>query len=74
MKRLFRGDPRALTLLRGLETGELAEEEFERRFAELLGVDEAADLIEGMFAGCSPTSRWSPRSRGDPRARHPDRA
>jgi epoxide hydrolase-like predicted phosphatase len=48
---LFRGDARALKLLRGLETGELADEEFERQFGALLGVDEHEGLIERMFAG-----------------------
>ena len=34
VRELFRGDAEALALLRGLETGELADAEFERRFGE----------------------------------------
>jgi len=51
---LFRGDPRAIGLLRGLETGELADAEFEQRFGELLGIDDRDGLIERMFAGLRP--------------------
>jgi epoxide hydrolase-like predicted phosphatase len=54
VKRLFREDPDAMACLRGLETGKLEEEEFEERFAKLLGLDEAAGLIEGMFRGMLP--------------------
>jgi epoxide hydrolase-like predicted phosphatase len=41
---LFRSDPTGHELLVGLEIGTLPESEFEKRFAELLGVD-SADLI-----------------------------
>ncbi|MQA74546.1 MAG: HAD-IA family hydrolase [Solirubrobacterales bacterium] len=54
---LFRGDGRALALLRGLETGELADPEFERRFGELLGLDEHDGLITRMFAGVATDER-----------------
>jgi epoxide hydrolase-like predicted phosphatase len=54
VKRLFREDPDALADLRGLETGELEEAEFERRFADRLGLDDATDLIESMFRGMLP--------------------
>ena len=54
VKRLFREDPEAMACLRGLETGKIAEDEFEQRFAELLGLDEAADLIDSMFRGMLP--------------------
>jgi FMN phosphatase YigB (HAD superfamily) len=54
VKRLFREDPGALADLRGLETGELEEAEFEKRFADRLGLDDATDLIEGMFRGMLP--------------------
>ena len=40
VRELFRGDTEALTLLRGLETGALADSEFERRFGGLIGVGE----------------------------------
>jgi epoxide hydrolase-like predicted phosphatase len=55
VKRLFREDPGALADLRRLETGELEEGEFERRFAERLGLSEATDLIESMFRGMLPS-------------------
>jgi putative hydrolase of the HAD superfamily len=54
VKRLFREDPAALADLRQLETGALEEAEFERRFADRLGLDEATDLIESMFRGMLP--------------------
>jgi epoxide hydrolase-like predicted phosphatase len=54
MRRLFRDDPAALAELRELETGRIEEKEFERRFAERLGLDDAADLIDGMFRGMKP--------------------
>src|SRR5919201_3562850 len=40
VKRLFRDDPGALADLRGLETGEVDEREFEERFAKRLGLAE----------------------------------
>ncbi len=46
----FRADPRAHELLVGLEIGTLADADFEKRFAELLGV--AGDgLIARLMAG-----------------------
>src|SRR5207248_8232658 len=54
VKHLFREDPKALADLRELETGGIAEEEFERRFARRLGLTDATDLIESMFAGMEP--------------------
>jgi putative hydrolase of the HAD superfamily len=51
---LFRSDPEALALLRKLETGELADEEFERRFGALLGVADTDGLIGRLFAGLRP--------------------
>lgn len=51
---LFRGDREALALLRGLETGELADAEFERRFAGMIGIAEPAGLIGRMFADLRP--------------------
>jgi len=50
---LFRGDEASRKLLEGLEDGTLAEAEFERRFAAILGVARER-LIERMFAGCGP--------------------
>jgi epoxide hydrolase-like predicted phosphatase len=54
VKRLFREDPQALSDLRGLETGRLSEQEFEKRFAKRLGLAEATDLIDSMFRGMRP--------------------
>jgi len=48
VKALFRTDPRARELLSGLEDGTLADADFERRFAELLGVA-PDDLIERLL-------------------------
>jgi putative hydrolase of the HAD superfamily len=52
--RLFREDPEALALLRGLETGELDEAEFEPRFAALLGIENHDGLINRLFARLGP--------------------
>src|SRR5271157_1741309 len=49
----FRRDPAARELLIALETGELAEEDFEVQFAALLEV-EPAGLVDGLFAGVQP--------------------
>ncbi len=46
----FRSDRASRELLVGLETGALSEEEFEPRFAEILGVP-ATGLIDRLFAG-----------------------
>ena len=54
MRRLFREDAAALADLRELETGRIEEGEFERRFAQRLGLADAADLIESMFRGMKP--------------------
>jgi epoxide hydrolase-like predicted phosphatase len=48
--RRFREDRACRTLLIDLETGKVPEEEFEPRFAELLGVN-APELIDRLFAG-----------------------
>jgi putative hydrolase of the HAD superfamily len=52
VRQRFLEDRGARELLIGLETGELEEEEFEPRFAAILGVD-ASQLIDRMFAGGS---------------------
>jgi epoxide hydrolase-like predicted phosphatase len=54
VKRLFRENPEAIANLRGLETGKIEESEFERRFAKLLGLADATDLIDSMFRGMLP--------------------
>jgi len=54
VRALFRDDPEALALLRGLETGELDEDAFEPRFATLLGLEDHDRLIQRLFAGLGP--------------------
>lgn len=51
--RRFREDRQCRALLIDLETGKLAEEEFEPRFAALIGVD-PTQLIDRLFAGSMP--------------------
>jgi epoxide hydrolase-like predicted phosphatase len=51
---LLREDPRAIVLVRGLETGELSEDDFGERFGELLGVDVRSGLVDRMFGGMRP--------------------
>ncbi|MDX6698441.1 MAG: putative hydrolase of the superfamily [Solirubrobacteraceae bacterium] len=50
----FRGDPEAQRLLFDLEEGRLTEEEFEPRFAAVLGVQDPLGLIDRLFAGMRP--------------------
>ncbi len=57
VRRLFREDPEALADLRELEMGEIEEVEFERRFADRLGLADASDLIDSMFRGMRPEGR-----------------
>ena len=52
-KTLFRENPEALEELRRLERGEADPQEFERRFAKLLGT-EPEGLVEGLFSGLGP--------------------
>jgi putative hydrolase of the HAD superfamily len=49
----FRANPDFRELLISLEKGQIAEPEFERRFAAILGVD-SNGLIDGLFAGVQP--------------------
>ena len=49
VKRLFRGNPEALRLVRRIETGVLSDDEFGERFGELLGIERRAGLLERMF-------------------------
>jgi epoxide hydrolase-like predicted phosphatase len=53
LRQRFREDPSSRELLIELETGKLDEDEFEPRFAEVLGV-EPAGLIERIFSGAGP--------------------
>ena len=54
IKNLFRTDPEALKDLRGLETGELSESDFETTFGKRLGLENPDGLIDSMFTGMKP--------------------
>jgi len=54
VKNLFRTDQEALADLRGLEMGTLSESEFETSFGRRLGLHNAENLIDSMFAGMKP--------------------
>ena len=54
VKRTFRENPEALAELRLLERGELAVDEFERRFAPHLGIADHAGLVQRLFSGVGP--------------------
>jgi epoxide hydrolase-like predicted phosphatase len=54
IKNLFRTDPAALEDLRGLETGELSESDFEATFGRRLGLKNPDGLIDSMFVGMKP--------------------
>jgi putative hydrolase of the HAD superfamily len=57
VKRLFREEPRARELVRGLETEALSEHEFGERFGELLELEDRTRLIERMFGGVRADER-----------------
>jgi len=50
----FRSNPEARQLLFDLEVGRLSEQDFEPRFAAVIGVAEPAGLIDRLFAGMRP--------------------
>ena len=56
IKRLFAEDPRALACVRGLERGELSEEDFAERFGELLELEpeRRGGLVDRMFGHIEP--------------------
>ena len=54
IRRLFRENPEALRLVRGLETGAVSEQEFGERFGALLGIGNTAGLVDRMFSGLQP--------------------
>jgi epoxide hydrolase-like predicted phosphatase len=57
VKRAFREDPEALGLLRELERGDIAVEDFEPRFGERIGVTQTDGLVGRMFGGVGPDER-----------------
>ena len=59
VKRLFRDQPRARELVRGLETGDLSEDQFGERFGELLEIDDRAGLVDRMFGGIREDERMT---------------
>lgn len=64
VKQLFRTDPEALADLRGLEKGDLSEQEFERKFGARLGLESHERLIDSMFAGMEPLEQMLGVVRG----------
>jgi epoxide hydrolase-like predicted phosphatase len=56
IRRLFRDDRRALEYVRGLERGELTEQQFAERFGELLELEQGrrAGLVDRMFGHIRP--------------------
>ena len=59
VRTLFRSNPRALELVRGLETGALSEDEFGERFGELLEIEDRAGLVDRMFGGIREDERMT---------------
>ena len=60
VKELFRSRGEGLDLLRQLERGELTVEEFEPKFADVLGIgDRAQGMVERLFAGVGPDERMA---------------
>jgi epoxide hydrolase-like predicted phosphatase len=57
VKRAFREDREALGLLRELERGDIAVEEFEPRFGERIGVSDTDGLVARLFGGVGPDER-----------------
>jgi epoxide hydrolase-like predicted phosphatase len=54
VKQVFRADPRAIELLRELETGKLTEEEFSEQFGPLIEIENPDGLVDRLFAGMEP--------------------
>jgi putative hydrolase of the HAD superfamily len=57
VRTLFRSEPRALELVRGLETGALSEDDFGERFGELLAIEDRTGLVDRMFGGIREDER-----------------
>jgi epoxide hydrolase-like predicted phosphatase len=54
VREMFKNEPGAVADLRLMETGEIAPEEFERRFGDRLGIANTEGLITRMFAAIQP--------------------
>ena len=60
VKEVFRSRGEGLDLLRRLERGELTVEEFEPKFAAVLGIDDRAEgMVARLFAGVGPDERMA---------------
>jgi putative hydrolase of the HAD superfamily len=57
VKRAFREDDRALSLLRELERGDISVEDFEPLFGERIGVTDTDGLVGRLFGGVGPDER-----------------
>jgi putative hydrolase of the HAD superfamily len=58
VKEMFRSRGEGLALLRQLERGELTVEQFEPKFAAVLGIEERSEgMVERLFAGVGPDER-----------------
>jgi epoxide hydrolase-like predicted phosphatase len=58
VKEMFRSRGEGLDLLRQLERGELTVEQFEPKFAAVLGIGERSEgMVERLFAGVGPDER-----------------
>ena len=54
VKELFRSEPRARELVRGLETAALTDEQFSDGFGELLGLDDRSGIVADLFGNTGP--------------------
>jgi epoxide hydrolase-like predicted phosphatase len=60
VKEMFRSRGEGLDLLRQLERGELTVEEFEPKFAGVLGIGERSEgMVERLFSGVGPDERMA---------------
>ena len=57
VKKAFREDPEALSLLRQLERGDIDVEDFEPAFGERIGVSDTEGLVARLFGGVGPDER-----------------
>lgn len=54
VKDLFRSEPRARELVRGLETAALSDAEFDDGFGALLGLEDRAGIVADLFGSTGP--------------------